>query len=398
MSCLLWVDQFYEDGVTIAQRIEELVPQVKKEVLDEIVIDMRTNMKLRHAPLLVCAVMAKHKLLRGFTLESVIQRADELAEFLAIYWRNGKCPLSKQVKIGLARAFTKFSEYDLAKYNRDGNVKLRDVLFLCHAKPKDKKQANLWKRLVNKELKTPDTWEVALSGGKDKKETWERLIKDEKLGALALLRNLRNMDEVGVDKKLIKKYLTSLDCSRVLPFRFITAARYAPDLETELEQCMFKAIDEKKKFKGNTIILVDVSGSMDNEISGKSEITRIDAACGVAMLARELCNEGSVLTFSEKCVLVPSRKGFALRDVIENSQEHSGTNLGEAIRAINAKFKYDRIIVITDEQSHDNISPPIGKGYIINVASCENGVGYGQYTHINGWSESVLDYIKTVEK
>ena len=28
MNCLLWEDQFYEDGVTIAERIEALVPKV----------------------------------------------------------------------------------------------------------------------------------------------------------------------------------------------------------------------------------------------------------------------------------------------------------------------------------------------------------------------------------
>ena len=38
---------------------------------------------------------------------------------------------------------------------------------------------------------------------------------------------------------------------------------------------------------------------------------------------------------------------------------------------------YDRLIVITDEQSHDSVPAPRGKGYVINVASNRNGVGYG---------------------
>ncbi len=37
--------------------------------------------------------------------------------------------------------------------------------------------------------------------------------------------------------------------------------------------------------------------------------------------------------------------------------------------------QYDRIIVITDEQSHDRVPAPTGKGYVINVASAKNGVG-----------------------
>jgi hypothetical protein len=136
----------------------------------------------------------------GETIEATIQRADELSEFLAIYAKvNGVGPdklkgkLSAQAKKGLAKAFTKFDEYQLAKYDRGGAIRLRDALFLVHAKPKDDAQAALWKRLVANELVTPDTWEAALSGGADKKEAFERLLRDGKLGYLALLRNLRNM-------------------------------------------------------------------------------------------------------------------------------------------------------------------------------------------------------------
>ena len=55
----------------------------------------------------------------------------------------------------------------------------------------------------------------------------------------------------------------------------------------------------------------------------------------------------------------------------------------------------DRLIVITDEQSHDPV--PQMKGYLINVASNKNGVGYGQWTHIDGWSDKVLEYIVKYE-
>jgi hypothetical protein len=63
---------------------------------------------------------------------------------------------------------------------RETTVKLRDVLFLCHAKPKDAEQAETWKKLVENTLESPDTWEVALSAGKDRRETWERLLRKAK--------------------------------------------------------------------------------------------------------------------------------------------------------------------------------------------------------------------------
>lgn len=55
---------------------------------------------------------------------------------------------------------------------------------------------------------------------------------------------------------------------------------------------------------------------------------------------------------------------------------------------------YDRLIAITDEQSGDSVPDPTGRGYVINVASCTNGVGYGKWMHIDGWSEACVDYIK----
>jgi 60 kDa SS-A/Ro ribonucleoprotein len=208
LACMLWEDQFYEDGVAIAGRIAELVPKVSAFEVAALAVEAREKMKLRHAPLLLAREMARqktHRLLVAETLERVIQRADELAEFVAIYWKDGRTPLSAQVKKGLAAAFTKFNEYQLAKYDRAGAIRLRDVLFLSHAKPKDEAQAALWKRLIAGELATPDTWEVALSAsqGEGKREAWERLLRENKLGALALLRNLRNFKETGVDEDLV---------------------------------------------------------------------------------------------------------------------------------------------------------------------------------------------------
>ena len=403
LACMLWEDQFYEDGVAIAGRIRELVAKVPAEKIAALAVEAREKMKLRHAPLLLVREMARlasHRQLVAETLLRVIQRADELSEFVALYWSEGKQPLSAQVKKGLAAAFTKFDEYALAKYNRAAPVKLRDVLFLCHAKPVDQAQAELWKRLVEGELATPDTWEVALSSGADKREAWERLLAENKLGALALLRNLRNMAEAKVPEHAVRDCLARMKTERVLPFRFIAAARYAPQWEQELEQAMFRALEKQPsegqaRLPGKTVLLVDVSGSMDAQLSRRSEMRRNDAAYGLAVLLREIAEKVSVYSFSDELVLVPSRRGFALRDAINASQRHNGTYLGKALKGITEE--YDRLIVISDEQSHDAVPNPRARGYVINVASYQNGVGYGPWTHIDGWSDSVIEYIRAAE-
>jgi len=401
LACLLWESQFYEDGVEIAGRIAELVPKVAADKVAGLAVEAREKMKLRHAPLLLVREMARHATHRGLvaeTLARVIQRADELAEFVAIYWKDGRVPLSGQVKKGLAAAFPRFDAYALAKYDRGGAVKLRDVLFLAHAKPRDEAQAGVWKRLIAGELTAPDTWEVALSSGVDKREAWERLLREQKLGALALLRNLRNMREAGVEEGLVVNALGAMSTARVLPFRFLAAARYAPQWEEALEQAMLKCVAGQEKLAGKTVVLVDVSGSMTAPLSRRSEMLRTDAAYGLAVLLRGIGEKVSVFSFSDSLIEVPARRGFALRDAIDASQRHNSTQLGKAVDELNRKHSYDCLIVISDEQAHDTVSAPKGKGYVINVASYKNGVGYGKWTHIDGWSESVVEYIRTLEQ
>lgn len=398
MSCLLWEKEFYESGCSIVDRIRELIPKVKAETVAAMAVQARSEMSMRHIPLLMVREMARHdthKHLVAETLVKVIQRADELSEFLAIYWSEGKKPISKQVKKGLAEAFRKFNEYSLAKYNREKEISLRDVLFMVHAKPEGADQADLWKKLVDDTLAVPDTWETELSASKDKTASWNRLLTENKLGALALLRNLRNMAESQIPIELMRAALNKADASKVFPFRFIAAARFAPRLEPELESALFRNVQSLPKLSGKTVVLVDVSGSMDDPMSSKSDMRRVDAACGLAMVAREICEEVRVMTFSNTLCEVAPRRGFALRDAIVGSQPHGGTNLGGALAAING---YDRLIVITDEQTSGAVPDPSGKGYMINVASARNGVGYGPWLHLDGFSEAVIRYIMEYER
>ncbi|WP_439400729.1 TROVE domain-containing protein [Bradyrhizobium sp. DASA03068] len=406
MNCLLWEDQFYEDGVAIADRIKALVPKVAPERVAQLAIEAREVMKLRHAPLLVIREMARNEKHRGLvadTLAQVIQRPDEMTELLAIYWADAlgpmqqrkRQPVSAQVKKGLARALTKFDAYQLAKWDRDGAVRIRDVLFLVHAKPRDAEQAKVWKQLVDGELASPDTWEVSLSAGKDKRETFERLIAERKLGGLALLRNLRLMQTAQVPRETIAGAIEAMRTDRILPYRFITAARYAPDFEPELEAAMLKSVKDHVRLPGRTRLLIDVSGSMFATLSAQSEMTRAEAACGLAILAREICDEVEIFTFSDRVVKVPPRRGFALRDAIIDSQPHSGTWLGKAVAEIDRKG--DRLIVFTDEQSHDQVPEPKARGTMVNVASYLHGVGHGAWTRVNGFSEAVVAWIAASE-
>lgn len=413
MSCFLWESEFYEDGVEIGARIRELAEKVSPETVANIAIEARQRGNLRHAPLLLLEVLTRtasgrKDRLVSKTIVNVISRADELAEFLAIYTGGGDRRMAKeghgrqisaQVKRGLDIAFRKFDAYQLAKYDRDGKMKLRDVFRIVRPKPKDTEEAAFFKAAKDGTLPVPDTWEVKLSAGADKKETFERLLREDRLGYLALLRNLRNMQNAGVDPGLINaKIELRKGAARVLPFRYVAAARAVPQFEPALDKALLAAIEEQRPLDGKTAVLVDVSGSMDWKLSSKSDMMRIDAAASLASIIKSEWLR--VFTFSDTLIEVAPRRGMAGVDAVRNSQEHNGTRLGAAIKRLDVLDAYDRLIVITDEQSHDEVSAPTNaaRSYMINVASNRNGVGYGPWVHIDGFSENVIRFIHEVER
>jgi hypothetical protein len=281
---MLWEKQFYCDGVTHADLVKNLVTKVTPEFTSSLALAARDKFKLRHIPLLLARELARIGKLSSDVLNSVIQRPDEMGEFLSMYWSEGKTPVSNQVKKGLAKAFVKFNEYQLAKWDKNSAaVSLRDTMFISHPKPISEAQTALFKKVADQKLETPDTWETQLSAGADKKETFSRLMAEKKLGALAFLRNLRNMANAGVDEATIRAYGSTVDVTKVLPFRYIAAARIVPQFEDMLEAMMFRSLATMEKLPGKTVLLVDVSGSMFGcPISQKSDLDRFDAAafCG----------------------------------------------------------------------------------------------------------------------
>lgn len=418
LANLLWEDSFYVNGESVVDKIKGLIPQVNPQIVADLAFEARTKQKLRHIPLLLVREMCRypsHKNLVGSLLPRIIQRADEITEFVSLYWKDGKEPLSKQAKVGLAEAFTKFDEYHFAKYDRDTVVKFRDVLKMIHGKPPLGKEG-LYHRIITRTLATPDTWEVALSRGDNKKDTWERLIIDGKLGALAFLRNLRNMSQVGVDRDIIREGLLLLNPSRLLPINFLVAVKESPQWVKELDLLMLKGLQSTSKLPGHTILVVDVSGSMAGSISSKSTLSRFDAACALAIIASETTESVSIYATAGddlrrvgKTEFIPLVRGFELQSRIVSAADSLGgggiftRQALEYIRGVERSTP-DRIIVFSDSQDCDypdrRLPSPFGKkNYICDVSSHVHGINYqGIWTaEISGWSEHFLDYIRGIE-
>ena len=437
LTCLLWEDNAYLSGSGAVEQIKELVHKVSAEFVAALAVEARALQKLRHVPLLLCRELARHAGNRATlaqTMEQVIRRPDEMAEFLSLYWKDNlasigdeaatvakKKTLSAQVKKGLAAAFRKFDAYQLAKWDRGGKeISLRDVLFLCHAKPKNAEQDALWKRLIEGKLATPDTWEVGLSAAKtneEKRAVWERLITERKLGSFAFLKNLRHMRLAEVPIEMITGGLSNLKPDALLPLDFLKAVGFAPELKVELEQTMYRCAGTYPKLPGWSVFVIDVSGSMQQKLSGKSDFNRLDAGLALAVLAAEMCehitiyatagNDGTRIHQTER--LKPLR-GFALVQEVMNAANRLGgggiftRQCLEYIRE-HEDGQPDRIAVFSDSQDCDSdtakLPKPFGKrNYICDVSSHKHGVNYAGLwdAEISGWSGAFLTFIAECER
>lgn len=423
LANLLWEDVAYIDGVSVSEEIRRLIPLCTGKEVFDIALETRREQKLRHTPLFLAVEMCRyeeHKKYVSQLLPMIITRADMLCDFLALYWKmNGdkKKTICHQAMAGLAAAFHNFDEYQFAKYDRDNEVKLRDVMFLCHPKPTNDEEALLFKKIAERTLTVPDTWEVALSAGEDKKATWSRLIQEHRLGGLAMLRNIANMRKAAVDKTVIDKGLESLKSSMLLPLDFLKARNMNLEFEREIEDAMLSAYAKTPKLKGRTLFIVDVSGSMCAGLSSHSDFNRLQCAEAMAMLAANQCeryelvctagNDATRCCASER---IPyPKKGFGIISQINDCYDrlgHGGIFTRQCLEWCkeNVGTDFDRVIVFSDSQDCDfpdkRTPAPFGHyNYICDVSCEKHGVAYkGTWTaEISGFSEKFLSFISATE-
>lgn len=405
-------DSFYEKNDDRLLRIRTLIAQNDPLFVARLAIYARHKMYMRSAPLVLLTELAKihsgDHLISKLT-EKVVSRADEITELLACYQllneRKGLKKLnslSKQLQKGLSLAFNNFDEYQFAKYNRDSDIKLRDALFLVHPKAKDDAQQQLFNKIASNKLETPYTWETELSAlGQNKftddqdksaafKEKWEELIESDKLGYMALLRNLRNIVEANITYEHLLKVGDTLSSAekvaraKQFPFRYLAAYRellhagvrvksqgmtgrlktlflgdqgYAGELLDALERAITQSAANIAGFDENTKVLLacDVSGSMQVPVSPKSKIQLFDVGLMLAMLLQSRCKNVRIGMFGDtwKTITVPKNNILANVQEFYRREGEVGyaTNGHLVIKDLLAKkIIMDKVMLFTDCQ------------------------------------------------
>lgn len=448
-------DSFYEKGNDRMQRIRQLIAKNDPEFVAKLALYARTQMYLRSVPMALAVELAANtsgNALVRKTVNGVIQRADEITEMLACYQmankRNRLNKLSKQMQKGLADSFNRFDEYQFAKYNRDGAVKLRDALFLVHPKAKDEGQQLIFDKIAAQNLSTAYTWETELSAlgqqkfaGQSEKAAafrakWEELIDSGKLGYMALLRNLRNIMEAGVSTAHLKKVCAILSNANAvanakqLPFRFLAAYREVQKLNlmgvnlvlNALEDAIVASVQNLKGFDENTrvVIACDVSGSMQKPVSAKSKVLLYDIGLVLGMLLQSKCENVISGMFGDtwKVVNMPNRGVLAnVNEYYRREGEVGYSTNGHLVieDLIARKVVADKVMLFTDVQlwnsNNDGGSlgnawlrykkiAPQAKLYLFDLAGYGNApisVMRHDVSLIAGWSDKVFDVLQAME-
>jgi hypothetical protein len=409
-------NKFYEDKDKTIDRLRVLIKKCSPEFVAKLAIYCREKMYLRSVPLVMAVELAKvhnKDSLVSNTVARIVQRADEITELLSYYAlanpKNSKeikgqtkklGKLSKQIQKGLAKTFNTFEEYSFSKYNREGDVSLKDALFLVHPKAKNKEQQVIFDKIVKDMLETAYTWETQLSElGQQKfvtpearqkamKAKWEELIDSNKMGFMSVLRNLRNILNNNVSDNHIKRvceYLSNEKAvlgSRQLPFRFLSAYRMlsndsptigyvlhsrklkptfnSPVLLDALEEAL---VISTKNIKVNDeeriLIACDVSGSMNTPISPKSIIQNYDIGMLLGCLLQSKCKKVITGVFGDifKTVTLPKKGILQNWDKLYKLSTNAGwsTNGWKVIEYLNKeKLKVDKVMIFTDCQLWDS--------------------------------------------
>lgn len=419
-------DKFYETGKKRQTNITKLVQEVNPLFAAKASIYARNEFGMRSVSHVVAAEIAAHVKGEEWTkryFDKIVHRPDDMMEILSLYRASGHKNEPAALKKGFAAALGRFDEYQLAKYRGSTkSVKLVDVVNLTHPA-----HTEAICKLVNDELRNADTFEAKLSkagqSGKDgaKGQAWAELVKSGKLGHFALLRNLRNIVEEAPEvTDLAIKQLTdgrAIRRSLVLPFQFITAAEEISKLNGQeakkmlmgISQALDVSAENVPRFEGETLVAVDGSSSMFG-----APLER--AALFGAMLVKS--SMADVMLWDTSAYPLncnPADSVISIAQQIARSARGGGTNIAVPFRE--ATRAYDRIVILTDEQSwghsgyygYNTTGPKELEAYRKRTGANPMtynwdlaGLGSLQFPEnqvatLAGWSDKVFDIMKLVE-
>lgn len=397
-------NKFYETSSESSRRFADLVAANAKadpEWTAAFLMWLRNEANIRTAAIVGAAEYVHAGAPNGRSVvKSVIRRADEPGEMLAYWTSKYGRRVPQPIKRGVRDAAQlQYNERNAAKWDSTkASFRFADVIELTHPSPLTPAKSDLYRYLIEERhgratfedkdllglrqrdiaLRAEDpreallceleagnqcvTWETVSSAGAGKMSAaqWERLYPH--MGYMAQLRNLRNLDQAGVDddfKHRVGKYLANpveVASSKQLPMRFLSAYKAAPDLVwgSYLSKALDLSLGNVPEIPGNWLVLVDASGSMGAQYSEKSTMTYYEAASVfAAAFARR--NKAEIRTFSNGLSgTFPQIRGESTLATVKRLMTGGywfggGTDTTGALVGAFSKDKHDHVLVLTDE-------------------------------------------------
>lgn len=355
-------------GLTPAQVMERTIDAAlnhdPEKTLQE-AVRLRREEHIRTTPQVILVRAANHKQVKGTGLitryaPDILGRADELSVGLAYQLATYGRPVPNSLKKAWKAKLERLDAYQLAKYRMESRlVKTTDVVSMVHAK------GEAIDRLMQDSLTTTgETWEAIISAEGSTRETWEKAL--EQMGHMALLRNLRNLLEKGVDpERFVVKLIEGAPTGKQLPFRYYSAYKaveaLAPKaIKEALEICLRVSLGNLPSFSGRVMSLCDNSGSAwgtTTSSMGKMHIAEIANLTGV--ITGKVAQEGYVGVFGDRLEILPVvRKNPTFTQVEQASKVGRGVGGGTENgvwlfwdQAIRQKQHWDHVFVYSDMQA-----------------------------------------------
>lgn len=436
-SQLMKEDKFYGDTTSETITLAKTVLKADPEYVLKLAVFLRNDLYLRSVPIALLVEAANCTEAKPYVklyADYIIMRADELAEVVSYQLKNYKKPIPKQLKLALANAFHRFDEYQFAKYDKDGEVKLRDVIRLVHPTPLDSDEDILFGKINARKLNVPETWETYISSKGSTKENWEYI--STKMPIFATIRNLNNFLKKEVNTDLYLPKLSNPDIilkSKMYPFRFYSAYKMVKQNDNPNAAAVLDALEDAVELsvkniphlKGTTMLVTDHSGSMSTNLSDKSQMSYKEVADVMMALSNKICDKSICGAFGDTFEVAQLSK----RSIIQNATQLAEIDVGcstngfEIIKyMINKKLNVDRLIIFTDCQlwnsdSYNDYTNPNSdfqdlwhayqkeintntKLYLVDLAGYGTTLfpeGEKNIVCIAGWNEKLIDFISMVE-
>ncbi len=371
-------DQFYRSAKGTFDDLVQLLPQVDAQFAAKAAVFARNEYGMRSITHVLAAELAAHASGQVWSknfYDRIVRRPDDMLEIAAYYFGKGPehSGLPNAMKKGFASAFARFDGYQLAKYRGEQKaVKLVDLVNLVRPTPNERNALAL-KQLVAGELKSNATWEAKLTQAGQVAETeeekaelksaaWAELLRANKLGYLALLRNLRNIAEQApevaqevaaqlTDRRRVKQSL-------VLPFQYLSAIDAIQDSQIGQKRLILNALntalelafDNVPRFAGRTLVVLDDSGSMTSTHTKYANRTpmQIGSLFAAALFK---ANDADLMRFSDEASYVRENPADSMAGIAERlvkNARSAGTNFHAIFQT--AKQKYDRVVILSDMQ------------------------------------------------